>query len=97
MKPLSAMTTGWSVPGVAMLMTGDLPRAWIFLSSGGAKCVCGLRWKIWSSYGSFSSSRSHTMRCERDCSSLHVLGTGMMRGVVNVPVQLHGGFLDRWS
>jgi hypothetical protein len=36
MKPDSARTKGSVLPGAVTLMTGDLPRGWIFFSSGGA-------------------------------------------------------------
>ena len=49
MKALSAMITGWSEPGAVTEITGDLPSAWTFLSSGGASFVSLFLWKISSS------------------------------------------------
>lgn len=49
MKADSAMTTGSVAPGGRTEITGDFPRAWTFLSSGGARRVSLLRWKISSS------------------------------------------------
>lgn len=37
MKALSATIMGSLDPGAVIEITGDLPKAWIFLSSGGAK------------------------------------------------------------
>lgn len=36
MKALSAIMTGSDAPGAVTAITGDFPRAWTFLSSGGA-------------------------------------------------------------
>jgi hypothetical protein len=49
MKALSAITTGCEEPGGVTEMTGDLPSAWAFLSSGGASLVSLFLWNISSS------------------------------------------------
>jgi hypothetical protein len=49
MKADSVIIMGCVEPAGVTEIVGDFPRGWTFLSSGGARWVFGLRWKISSS------------------------------------------------